>query len=148
MLANSRLTRRQLVRRGFLLASVLTAPFLLGAAHHDKQERPAEISFGSRVKLADYLVPGKTTIFDFYSTYCPTCMSMKPSIERLHATRDDIAVVLVNINRPGFKGIDWDSPVSKQYGLDYTPQFKVYGPGGKLVAEGKPAYTLVTGWAK
>jgi thiol-disulfide isomerase/thioredoxin len=127
-------------------ASFAAVTLLLGAAQHAKQEKPAEISFGARVKLSDYLVPGKTTVFDFYSTYCPTCMALKPGIERLHATREDIAVVLVNINRPGFRGIDWDSPVSKQYDLPSTPQFKVYDPEGKLEAEGKPAYKMVTGW--
>src|SRR5580658_6283198 len=103
-------------------ASIAAVTLLLGAAQHAKQEKPVEISFGSPVKLADYLVPGKTTVFDFYSTYCPTCMALKPAIEQLHASRDDIAVVLVNINRPGFKGIDWDSPVSKQFELPSTPQ--------------------------
>jgi hypothetical protein len=52
----------------------------------------------------------------------------------------------VDINRPGAKGIDWDSPVSLQYNLPSTPQFKVYGPDGKLQSEGKHAYALVTGW--
>jgi thiol-disulfide isomerase/thioredoxin len=141
--------RRPYLPRVILAAATFAAvTLLLGAAQHAKQERPAEISFGSRVKLADYLVPGKTTVFDFYSTYCPTCMALKPGIERLHASRDDVAVVLVNINRPGFKGIDWDSPVSKQYDLPSTPQFKVFGPDGKLQAEGKAAYEMVAGWIK
>jgi thiol-disulfide isomerase/thioredoxin len=121
---------------------------LLSAADggREKGAAPLEIAYGAKVKLADYLVPGKTTVFDFYSTYCPTCMGLKPGIERLHAERTDIAIVFVNINRPGFKGIDWDSPVSRQYKLPSTPQFKVYGPDGRLQAEGKPAYQLVTSW--
>jgi thiol-disulfide isomerase/thioredoxin len=131
------------------VSAFLAAPLSARAdANHEKGAAPLEISFGNKVKLADYLVPGKTTVFDFYSTYCPVCMSIKPGMEKLHATRDDLSIVLVNINRPGFKGIDWSSPVSKQYDLPSTPQLKVYGPDGKLVAEGKPAYTLVTGWFK
>jgi thiol-disulfide isomerase/thioredoxin len=125
----------------------LAAPALLPAAEvHDKGTKPIEISHGQKVKLADYLVPGKTTVFDFYSEYCPTCRSIAGSMEKLHGDRGDIAVVLVNINRPGFKGIDWQSPVSRQYDLPSTPQLKVFGPDGKLVAEGKPAYQMVTGW--
>jgi hypothetical protein len=54
--------------------------------------------------------------------------------------------VFVDINRPGVKGIDWDSPVSLQFNLPSTPQFKIYGPDGKLQAEGRPAYDLVKKW--
>lgn len=113
---------------------------------HEKGSAPLVISNGEKVKLAHYLVTGKATIFDFYSEYCPTCKALTPSLEKLHATHADVAVVMVNINRPGFKGIDWDSPVSKQYDLPSTPQFKVYGPDGKLMAEGPSAFELVKKW--
>lgn len=126
---------------------LLTAPVLLSAAGvHEKGIKPLVISNGQRVALADYLVPGKTTVFDFYSEYCPTCCSIAPDIEKLHASRPDIAVVFVNVNRPGVKVIDWQSPIVKQYDLPSTPQLKVFGPNGKLVSEGKPAYQMVTGW--
>jgi thiol-disulfide isomerase/thioredoxin len=137
--------------RGRALAALLlfTAPALLFAAElHEKQMKPLVISNGQRVALADYLVPGKTTVFDFYSEYCPTCRSIAPEMEKLHASRPDVAVVFVNVNRPGVKVIDWQSPVVKQYDLPSTPQLKVFGPDGKLVAEGKPAYQMVTGWFK
>jgi thiol-disulfide isomerase/thioredoxin len=100
------------------------------------------------VKLTDYLVPGKTTVFDFYSPYCPTCRAIAGDLERLHENHGDIAVVLVNINRPDVKVIDWQSPVAKQFDLPSTPQLKVYNPDGKLAADGKAAYQLVTGWFK
>ena len=95
------------------------------------------------MKLSDYLVPGKTTVFDFYSEYCPPCRAISPRLEKLHATRDDIAVVKVDINRPDIKGIDWQSPVAKEFGLESIPHFKIYGPDGKLKAEGDPAYEMV-----
>jgi len=134
-------------RRLFAFLFLIAAPVLLPAAEvHEKGLKPLVISNGQKVKLADYLVPGKTTVFDFYSEYCPTCRSIAGGLEKLHESRGDIAVVLVNINRPGFKGIDWTSPVAKQYDLPSTPQLKVYGPDGKLVVEGKPAYQMVTGW--
>jgi thiol-disulfide isomerase/thioredoxin len=130
-------------------AWILAAPLSLAAGPtHEKGPKPIVISYGKEVALADYLVTGKTTVFDFYSENCPTCRGLAPGVEKLHATRDDIAVVLVNIDRPGAKGIDWDSPVSLQYNLPSTPQFKVYGPDGKLKAEGKAAYGMVTGWLK
>ncbi len=136
-------------RRTLAILYLIAAPFLLSAAEiHVKGLEPPVISNGQKVKLADYLVPGKTTVFDFYSEYCPTCRAIAGDIEKLHRSRGDIAVVLVNINRPGVKVIDWQSPVAKQYDLPSTPHLKVYGPDGKLVAEGKPAYQMVTGWFK
>jgi thiol-disulfide isomerase/thioredoxin len=132
-----------------ILVGVLACPASGRAGGlHEKGDTPPVISHGSKVDLEDYLVPGKTTIFDFYSIHCPTCMSLKPGLERLHASRPDIAVVMVDVDRPGSKGIDWESPVAKQHGLPSTPQFRVFGPDGKLQAKGRPAYDLVTGWIK
>jgi thiol-disulfide isomerase/thioredoxin len=128
---------------------VFAVPVLLSAAGvHEKTVKPLVISNGQKVVLADHLVPGMTTVFDFYSEYCPACRAIAPDMEKLHASRADIAVVFVNVNRPGVKVIDWQSPVVKQYALPSTPQLKVFGPDGKLVAEGKPAYQMVTGWFK
>jgi thiol-disulfide isomerase/thioredoxin len=128
-------------------AAVLAAPLsLLADDNHSKGDKPAHISHGEEVKLADYLVPGKTTVFDFYSEYCPPCRAISPRLEKLHEARSDIAVVKVDINRPDVKGIDWQSPVAKEFGLESIPHFKVYGPDGKLKAEGDPAYEMVEGW--
>lgn len=110
-----------------------------------KAEKPEKISHGAEVKITDYLVPGKTMIFDFTSEYCPPCRAIAPKLDALHASRDDVAVVKVDINRPEHKGIDWKSPVAQQYGMQSIPYFKVYGPDGKLVAEGKEASKLVSG---
>ncbi len=131
------------------LAVLLAVPLGLTAAeNHEKGPEPVHISQGQTVALADYLVPGKITVFDFYSEYCPPCRAISPRLVKLHQTRDDIAVVKVDINRPGVKGIDWQSPVARQYNLESIPHFKVYGPDGKLQAEGDPAYEMVAGWLK
>jgi hypothetical protein len=66
-------------------------------------------------------------------------------LDALHAKRDDIVVVKVDINRPETKGIDWRSPVATQYGLKSVPHFKVYGPDGKKQSEGDAAWEFVTG---
>ncbi len=118
------------------------------AETHTKGAKPARIALGQEVALADYLVPGKTVVFDFTSDYCPPCRAIAPLLENLHATRDDVAVVSVDINRPGVKLIDLKSPVARQYDLPSVPYFKVYGPDGKLVAEGDAARTMVIGWFK
>jgi len=106
------------------------------------------IGHGDKVDLADYIVKGKTTIVDFSSEFCGPCRQIGPKLEALAKGRDDIYVVKVDINRPGVQGIDWQSPVAKQYGLQSIPAFKVYGPDGKLQAEGDQAYGMVMGWVQ
>jgi len=116
------------------------------AGDHTKNALPLHISHGQAVVLADYLVTGKTTIFDFYSEYCPPCRALSPLLERLHKARPDVAVVKVDINRPGVVGIDWDSPVVHEFGFDSIPHLKVYAPNGTLQSEGDPAREMVIGW--
>src|SRR5689334_10914515 len=117
-----------------LLSSVLSA---FAAGIHEKQPEPLHISQGSEVALSDYLVTGKTVIFDFTSKYCGPCQAYNEPLADLHAKRADLVVVKVDINRPDVRGIDWESPVARQYDLHSIPHFKVYSPQGKLVAEDK-----------
>ena len=136
-----------------LAAAALTlSPVVLAAGSHVKGAEPLRISHGEVINLEDYLVPGKTTIFDFYSDYCPPCRALKPRLEKLHARRDDIALVVVDINRPGMGRIDWKSPVALHYHLHSIPHLAVFGPDGKLIAEdgdGDPAARkLVARWMK
>ena len=127
--------RRPLLLPALLL--LLVAPAAGRAAeNHTKGATPARIAMGETIDLADYLVPGKTTVFDFFSDYCPDCRALAPQMTKLHATRDDVAVVEVDINRPGVKRIDWKSPVARQYDLHSIPYFKIFGPDGKLQLEG------------
>lgn len=111
-----------------------------------KPEKPARISQGQEVDITALAVKGKTTIFDFTSEYCPPCRAVAPRLDKLHASRSDVVVVKVDINRPDVKGIDWKSPVAAQYKLRSIPHFKVFGPDGKLKAEGEEATTMVFAW--
>jgi thiol-disulfide isomerase/thioredoxin len=104
-----------------------------------KSAQPARIAHGQEVELQDYVVPGKVTIFDFTSEYCPPCRAIAPRLHRLHESRSDIVVVEVDLNRHGVEGIDWDSPVTHQYGIHSIPAFRVYGTNGRLQAEGDAA---------
>jgi Thiol:disulfide interchange protein len=128
----------------FLSAAFVPA-FAAEAASYTKPEKPARIAHGEEVNIADHAVPGKTTVFDFTSDYCPPCRRIAPLLDQLHASRDDIVVVKVDINRPDKKGIDWSSPVAKQYNIKSVPNFKIYGPDGKLQAEGQEAREIVIG---
>jgi thiol-disulfide isomerase/thioredoxin len=110
------------------------------AAEHAKQAEPLHISQGETVALTDFLVPGKTVVFDFTSKFCPPCQAYNEPLKLLHAKRADIVVVKVDINRPETRGIDWQSPVARQYDLHSIPHFKVYSPEGKLIAEDKVVF--------
>ena len=107
------------------------------AAEHAKQAEPLHVSQGETIALTDFLVPGKTVVFDFTSKFCPPCQAYNEPLKLLHAKRADIVVIKVDINRPDIRGIDWQSPVAQQYDLHSIPHFKVYSPEGKLIAEDK-----------
>ena len=101
------------------------------------------IGHGAELNLKDHLVSGKTVIFDFFSEYCPPCRKISPLLARLDTKRDDLIVVKIDINRKGVTGIDWGSPVARQYNLQSIPHFKIYSPEGKLVAEDEEAFNQV-----
>ncbi|MEA3402699.1 MAG: thioredoxin family protein [Armatimonadota bacterium] len=111
-----------------------------------KTEEVRVISHGEQVNLEDYLVEGQTVIFDFTSKYCGPCVRLDPYLKQLAEERDDIVLVKVDINRPDRRGIDWQSPVARQFELQSIPNFKVYGPEGDLVAEGDRARQMVLQW--
>lgn len=104
------------------------------------------ISHGQQINIADYIAPGRITIFDFFSEFCPPCRKLSPQLEKLAQARPDLALVKVDINRAGIQGIDWQSPVARQFSLQGIPHLKVYGADGKLMAEGDNAFQLVMGW--
>ena len=111
-----------------------------------KPDSPKIIGQGAAVDLAQERDPGRTTVFDFTSEYCPPCRRIAPYLEKLHASREDVTVVKVDINRPDVRGIDWGSPTARQFGLQQIPHFKVMNPEGVLIAEGNVAWELVVKW--
>lgn len=98
---------------------------------------------GEEVYIEDYVQGGKTTIFDFYSEYCPPCRKISPWLQELDSKRDDILVFKVDINRKGVRGIDWRSPIVKQFNLKSIPHFIIYDSTGQRTHEGRTAYTRV-----
>ncbi len=104
------------------------------------------ISYGEEVELSEYAAEGKTTIFGFYSDGCGPCKVYAPKLEALAEKRDDINLVVVDINRSGSGGIDWQSPVARQYSISSIPHLRVFGPDGKELAQGDEARAMVDGW--
>jgi thiol-disulfide isomerase/thioredoxin len=124
-------------------SGVIDATGATAGAAAAKSATPARFAHGQRVDLRDYIVPGKTTIFDFTSEYCPPCRAIAPALHKLHASRPDIVVVEIDLNRPGVQGIDWQSPVAQQYDMQSIPAFKVYGTDGRLQVEGDEARSYI-----
>lgn len=132
---------RSLMKALLVLVSALGLLASAALAAQTKGTEPLRIAHGETVQLADYLVPGKTVIFDFTSRFCPPCRAYEEPLHQLHTSRADVVVVKVDINRPDVQRIDWQSPVARQYKLQSIPQFKIYGPDGKLVAEDAIEYS-------
>lgn len=98
---------------------------------------------GAELAIAGYLKAGKTNIVDFYSDYCPPCRKISPLLQELGRKRPDLAVIQVDINRKGVKGIDFFSPLARQYELNSVPSFRIYDGAGTLVKDGQEAYLEV-----
>ena len=95
---------------------------------------------GEPINLQQYIVAGLFTVFDFGSKYCPPCRASDVQF-RLLAKKypGHYAFRRININRPGVVGIDWNSPLARQYGLRSIPHLTVFGPDRRLLADGDAA---------
>jgi len=98
---------------------------------------------GAELAIENYLLKGKTNIVDFYSDYCPPCKKISPLLQELGRKRPDLAILKIDINRKGVKGIDWTSPLARQYELRSIPHFKIYDGDGSLLREGQEAWPEV-----
>jgi thiol-disulfide isomerase/thioredoxin len=98
---------------------------------------------GQEIDIQNFVQPNKITIFDFYSEFCGPCKRISPKLKRLDSRREDIIIHQVDINRPGIRGIDWGSPVARQYNLRAIPYFIIYDSSGNLTHQGQEAYEEV-----
>ncbi|NOY22867.1 MAG: thioredoxin family protein [Acidobacteria bacterium] len=100
------------------------------------------------INLTSMIESGKTNIVDLYSEYCPPCHAIAPYLEKLAKARPDIHVIRIDINRKDHKGIDWGSPIARQFNLRSIPHFLIIGGEGKVLKEGKSAYKKVVDMIK
>jgi len=126
----------------FLLGTLTALPALAGVTEGNAG------STGQRVDVKKFVKPGQTTIIDFYSRSCPPCLKLAPMLDSMSARRPKTQVVKLNIDRPGAQGIDFDSPLAKQYNLTGIPFLMVYDESGNLKAQGREALNMVLEWCK
>jgi thiol-disulfide isomerase/thioredoxin len=133
-------------RRSLVLAAILSLGLLVSGAWAGAGTDANAGNGGETLDLNSLLTPGKTTLIDFYSPYCPPCVRLAPLMQKLAAKRPDLAIKKVNINRPGIQGIDWRSPLAQQHNIRQVPYFMIFSPQGKLVAQGRDAFEQVKSW--
>lgn len=127
----------QLLLASMLLTALASQPVMAGEVV--QANRGTE---GQAINAKSLIVSGRPVVVDFYSEFCPPCLKFSPRLERL-ARKTNIVVMKVNINRPGFKGIDWQSPVALQFGIKTVPYLVLLDPQGKMIAEGQPAMEVI-----
>jgi hypothetical protein len=67
---------------------------------------------------------------------------LEPRLEQL-TRKTRLVIMKVNINRSRFQGIDWQSPVARQFELRTVPYLVLLDEQGKLIAEGQQAMDMV-----
>lgn len=127
---------------------------LLGCSRGGQPSPPAQPDLkianssnpGERLEIESVLVKDKTTLCEFYSEQCPPCREMVPILERLAQMKPELAIRRINIDRPGSRGIDFDSPLAEQHDIHSVPAFRIYDGSGKLTAQGREARDQVRDW--
>lgn len=103
---------------------------------------------GQSFDLRRVVSRGTFTLVDFWSPYCGPCLKLAPYMKKLAAKRSDLKVVKLNINRPGVKGIDWKSPLARQYKIRSVPFLVIFDKNGREIAHGRRAFNLFVKWVK
>ncbi len=75
-------------------------------------------------------------------------MKLAPMLAAMAAKRPKTQVVKLNIDRPNAQGIDFDSPLAKQYNLSGIPHLMVFDENGQLKAQGREALNMVLEWCR
>jgi thiol-disulfide isomerase/thioredoxin len=86
----------------------------------------ATISLGEAIKLEDFLVPNKVTLFEFYSDTCLSCEALEPMLRDLVKSSSDVALRKVNIGTG-------NSPVVQQYQITATPEIRIFDQHGQFI---------------
>ncbi|HKR59935.1 MAG TPA: thioredoxin family protein [Pyrinomonadaceae bacterium] len=99
------------------------------------QPKPPIVPLNSPGEDADfqrYLTSGRISVVTFFADWCPTCRRWAPLLGLTHGSFPDMQVLLMDIG-------EWDTPVTKKYGIESVPHFKIYDGDGRLIVEGDNA---------
>jgi len=95
--------------------------------------RPLNVP-GQDFNFQSYFTRDRVSIVYFYADWCPACRSLNPVMDAINLQVPDMQVLFMNIG-------DWNTPVTRQYGVNSVPYLKIYDKDGSLVAEGRSART-------
>jgi len=113
-----------------------------------KPAEPPVIGNGERVEIAEHLVPGRITVFVVTNLTGSFGAQFHDECRQVHAQRDDVAVVFVEINRPGIKWMDGDSPASAQFDVKKRgiPSVILYDAAGQPMPEEMNQQSTIWSW--
>lgn len=126
----------------FLLGCLTAIPAFAGVTDGNSGKT------GQPIDVKKFVKPGQTTVIDFYSKSCAPCMKLAPMLDAMASRRPKTQVVKLNIDRPGAQGIDFDSPLAKQYKIEGVPFLMVFDESGSLKAQGQTALNMVLEWCR
>ncbi len=126
----------------FLLGCLTAIPAFAGVTDGNSGKT------GQPIDVKKFVKPGQTTVIDFYSKSCAPCMKLAPMLDAMASRRPKTQVVKLNIDRPGAQGIDFDSPLAKQYKIEGVPFLMVFDESGSLKAQGQSALNMVLEWCR
>ncbi len=98
-------------------------------ASFDGQDMQILSKAGENVVLAESLVAGKVTVFDFYATWCGPCKKVDEAMAALLPEAVDVAYRKLNI-------VNWDTPLAKNHlgaGVPELPYVIIYGKNGDKI---------------
>lgn len=128
------------MRRSLLwLFVTVTLALSISAAAQSKLKTVNVGREGLPFEISDTLVRGQITVVEFASRSCSSCRNLEEKLSQLQSAEPKLAIRRVEIDRAGSQGVDWQSPLVRQYNLSSVPHFKIYDAAGKLIAEGEPA---------
>ncbi len=113
-----------------------------------KPAEPPVIGNGERVEIAQHLVRGRITVFVVTNLTDSFGAQFHDECRQVHAQRDDVAVVFVEINRPGIKWMDGDSPAAVQFNVKKRgiPSVTLYDAAGQPMPEEMNEQATIWRW--
>ncbi|MDD2714711.1 MAG: tetratricopeptide repeat protein [Candidatus Wallbacteria bacterium] len=127
-----------------LISLLLSGLLTTGQAFCQENKTINEVSFGTTIEVSTLSRRGQDCFFMFYSPKSEKCQNMMNFIRDYGAGNHGVYITIVNIDRKAHKEIDWDSPVSRQYGLKTLPYYILVDSQGKF-SDGEEAWKVFSG---